>query len=148
MTDDRMAQARAGVQAWWSRSERLLADLAEALGAPVDECRREPSVLLPYLQAYVSRLPLEALDDGLLAQLAAYVARWMIVSFGGDWRVVEVPGTRRELRYVVEVTNPLGERRWVDPFAVAVHELRHPPVEVARMLANAEAVTGMARPAH
>jgi hypothetical protein len=52
MTDERMAAAQAELPAWSAGSERAFVDLAETLGASVPDVRRDPTVLLPYLEEF------------------------------------------------------------------------------------------------
>ncbi len=150
MTDDRITAARAGLPEWTAQAERTFLSLAETLGAPIAESRRDPIVLLPYLETYLSGLPLDELDEddwgALRTQFVAYVAQSLIIRYGAEWSVADDDRSPVRFRYVLERGDPAGERRWVDPFAVVMNEFRARPVEVSRMLATAELALGVGHP--
>ena len=61
MTDKVLNEARAGLAGWAEEVERSFEHLAEVLAAPVPESRRDPALLVPYLDEFLSGLPLDQL---------------------------------------------------------------------------------------
>src|SRR5947209_5276652 len=147
MSDEQLPAEPIDVHEWAAQVEGDVVALAEMLGAPVGDVREDPLVLWPYLQSYVSRLPLDEFEDGdkwrLLTQLSQYLAQTLVVRRGATWRVVEDPDSAVGFRFVIELPNASGEQRTIDPVAVALDEFRRPPIEIARMFANAEVAAGL-----
>lgn len=150
MTNDRMDEARAGLPEWSAEFEQYFIQLAEVLEAPVERCRQDPALLVPYAEAFVSGLPLDELDQEdrvvLRTRMVAYVARLLIAHHGARWDVQEDETRPAGFRYVLRPPNPRPGRSWVDPFAVVMNEFHNRPVEITRMLATAELAIGVAEP--
>lgn len=148
MSDQDIARARAGLPGWASQSHRNFEALVEVLNAPAQRSAEDPLTLLPYLQRYVSELPLDEFEERdwvtLHTDLASFVAEVMVRKHAAAWVVREAPGTPRGFRYVLEVRNPSGTGV-VDPFEVVAAELRSRPIEIIRMVASAELTAGATR---
>ncbi|MCX5376728.1 hypothetical protein [Streptomyces sp. NBC_00091] len=103
--------------------------------------------LIPALQHYVDRLPLEEFEQSdwvtLHADLVSYLAEFLIRRYGASWEVADDPDGPVGYQYVIEATGFDGVVRRVDPFAVVAGEFQELPVEVVRMLATAEYALGL-----
>ncbi|GGM21475.1 hypothetical protein ACFFX1_00545 [Dactylosporangium sucinum] len=138
------AQAREDLPVWASESHQNFEALVRGLDAPAQAVAADPFVLVPYLQAYVSGLPLSEFqqDDWvtLHTDLGSFVAEYMIVKHGARWAIRDAPRSPRGFRYVIETASG-----FVDPFAVVATEFRALPIEITRMIASAELTTGVIR---
>ncbi|MGW5213820.1 hypothetical protein ACWEQO_22120 [Streptomyces sp. NPDC004051] len=127
---------------WIEEGRRAILDIAEMLGVSADAYTADPARLIPYLQNYVSRLPLREFEQPdwmtLHGDLLSYVADFLIRVHGARWIVVEDQSMPHGFRYVIEATGREGGVHRVDPADVVANELKNPPIEVARMLASAE----------
>ena len=145
MSEEDIARARAGLPEWARQSHRNFEALVRVLNAPAEQSAEDPLTLLPYLQRYVSMLPLDQFEQSdwvtLHSDLASFVAEVMVKKHRGQWAVREAPNAPRGFRYVIEVGGGM-----VDPFEVVAHELRARPIEVTRMIASAELTAGVTRP--
>lgn len=147
MTNDRMDQARAGLADWSAEFEQYFIQLAATLGAPVEQCRRDPVRLIPYVEVFLSDLPLDELDQDdqvvLKSRMVACIAQLLITERGARGDVQEDPAVPPGFRYVLRPPDPRSGRSWVDPFAVVINEFRERPIEITRMLATAERAIGV-----
>ncbi|MFF0027877.1 hypothetical protein ACFYS7_06635 [Streptomyces avermitilis] len=127
---------------WIEEGRRTIIDIADMLGVPADVYTRDPSSLIPALQNYVSRLPLNDFEQSdwvtLHSDLMSYVADFLIQRHGARWVVVDDPGASRGYRYVVQAEGLDGELRRIDPAYIVMAEFDSQPVEITRMLASAQ----------
>jgi hypothetical protein len=140
-----MARASApgpDLEQWIEEGRRTVIDVADMLGITPDVYGRDPLSLIPALQNYVSRLPLEEFEQSdwvtLQSDLMAYVADFLVRKHGARWRVAEDSTTPRGYRYVIEAEGRDGETHRIDPMDVVRTEFGNPPIEITRMLASAE----------
>ncbi|MFE7890606.1 hypothetical protein [Streptomyces sp. NPDC057412] len=116
--------------------------MADMLGVSADVYTRDPLSLIPALQNYVSRAPLDEFEQSdwitLHADLMSYVADYLIQKHGASWSVADDSTAPRGYRFVIEATGRDGQIRRVDPFEVASREISSPPIDITRMLAAAE----------
>lgn len=130
------------LERWIEEGSRTILDIADMLGVPPDVYASNPVMLVPYLQNYVSRLPLGEFERSdwatLHSDLLSYVADFLIRVHGAHWVVVEDLTMPGRYRYVIEASGREREVRRVDPADVVANELKDPPVEISRLLASAE----------
>jgi hypothetical protein len=143
------AEDPADVATWASDCRRNFQGLLDMLGVSSQQVAADPFTVVPYLQAYLSELPLSQFerDDwvALHSDLATILAEYMIAKHGAQWVVRDAPRSPRGYRYVLQVNGPLTGDGIVDPFEVVAQEFRTPPIEVIRMLAAAELTAGVTR---
>ncbi|MFC4518059.1 hypothetical protein [Streptomyces ehimensis] len=134
------------ITGWSEGAHRNALALAEMLGVAPEVYSRDPLNLLPALQNYVDRLPLHEFEQGdwitLHTDLTSYLADILIHRCAGAWSVADDPAGPLGFRYVIEAAGRDGERHRVEPDAVVMEEFRHVPVEITRMIANAEVTLG------
>ncbi|MCK1814628.1 hypothetical protein MTQ13_10125 [Streptomyces sp. XM4011] len=140
-----MARASApgpDLERWAEEGRRTILDIADMLGVSAETYCGDPLSLVPVLQNYVSRLPLDQFEQSdwitLHTDLMAYTADFLIRKHGARWRVVDDPAAPRGYRYVIEAEGRDGETRTIDPTDVVRAEFSYPAVEITRMLASAE----------
>lgn len=94
----------------------------------------------------MSRLPLDEFEPDdwvtLHNDLAAYVADVGIREHGASWKVLDDETSPRGFRYVIQGAARDGEAGYVAPFDVVMEEFGNLPIQIARMLANAEVTIG------
>jgi hypothetical protein len=112
------------------------------LGVPPEIYTSDPMSVIPALDDYVSRAPLDEFEESdwitLHLDLASYVADFLIQKYGARWTVVDGPAGTAGFRYVIEATGLDGQTRRVDPIDVVSKEFTNRPIEIVRMLASAE----------
>nr|WP_236070955.1 hypothetical protein [Streptomyces polyasparticus] len=117
------------------------------LSVPESTYTSNPLSLLPALQNYVSRLPLNQFEQSdwaaLHMDLTSYLADALIHLHGVRWVVAEDPSSPRGYRYVIETANSEASAKRVDPADVVMVEFRNLPIEVVRMMASAELSLGL-----
>lgn len=132
----------------WSEEGRLNAlELAKMLGDSIDAYAQDPLTLVPTLQNYVSRLPLEQFEQSdwatLHSDLTSFLADVLVRRHGAAWQIASDPDGPLGFRYVIEAQGLDGNPHRVDPADVVLVEFREPPIEIIRMLANAELTLGL-----
>ncbi|MFH9437297.1 hypothetical protein [Streptomyces rochei] len=136
------AVSASDLQEWVEGERRNIIGMADVLGVSSDTYARDPLSLVPALQDYVSRAPLDEFEQSdwitLHADLMSYVADYLIQKHGASWREVDDPAAPRGYRFVIEATGRDGQTRRVDPFEVVGKEFGNLPIDVTRMLAGAE----------
>jgi hypothetical protein len=139
---------RAGLAGFAEELSGNFESVAKVVGAPVAAAERDPLSVLPFLQVWVSEMPLDEFEEEdwatLHADLVSFLAKVMSVKYGATWVVRESPTSPRGYRYVLRATDARGAAREVDPFEVVAQELQRRPIEVARMLAATELSLGAA----
>ncbi|MFD4943985.1 hypothetical protein ACFVYE_02465 [Streptomyces sp. NPDC058239] len=138
---------RAGVpepdlERWAEEGRQTIIDIADMLGVPPAVYTRDPLNLIPALQNYVSRLPLDQFEQSdwstLHSDLMSYVSDFLIQRHGARWVVVDDSTAPRGYRYVIEAEDRDGVNRKIDPADVVMAEFGNLPIEITRMLASAE----------
>jgi hypothetical protein len=133
---------------WVEGERRNVIGMADVLGVSSDTYARDPLSLVPALQDYVSRAPLDEFEQSdwitLHADLMSYVADYLIQKHGASWSIADDPAAPRGYRFVIEATGRDGQARRVDPFDVVGEEIGSLPIEVTRMLARAELTLNLA----
>ncbi|MEU1179351.1 hypothetical protein ABZ464_17170 [Streptomyces sp. NPDC005820] len=127
---------------------RAMIDVADMLGVPPDVYTRDPLSLIPALQDWVSRAPLDEFEQSdwitLHADLVCYLADILIQRFGARWAVEHDSASPRGYRYVIEAIGRDGQTRQIDPAEIVRMEFAALPIEIVRMLATAELNLGLA----
>ena len=147
MTDPNAA--RAGLADFAQEMARNFESVAKVVEAPLAEADRDPLSVLPYLQVYISQLPLDEFETEdwatLHADVVSFLAKVMTVRYGATWQIRDAPDSPRGYRYVLRATDARGASHEVDPFEVVAQEFQRRPIDVARMLASTELSLGAAR---
>ena len=150
MTDPKTVDnARAGLAEWSAGSRDNFHAVTEVVGAPSGGADRDPISILSYLQRYINELPLDEFEESdwvtLHTDIVSFLAMAMAVERRASWQVRDAPDSTRGYRYVLSAFDAQGNTHDVDPFEVVAQELQHRPIEVARILANAEVSLGAPR---
>ncbi|WP_399087877.1 hypothetical protein ACGH2B_12095 [Streptomyces sp. BBFR2] len=139
-------QARADLEQWAQEAHENVLGIADMLNVPAEQYEQDVLILIGPLQDYVSRLPLDEFEQDdwvtLHSDLAAYVADVGIHEHGASWKVRDDETSPSGFRYVIEGAALDGETSSVDPFDVVMEEFGNLPIQIARMLANAEVAIG------
>ncbi|MGW2647869.1 hypothetical protein ACWC2T_23800 [Streptomyces sp. NPDC001393] len=134
----------AEVLEWAEGAHRNAAGLASVLGVSPERYAEDPLTLLPGLQSYVDRLPLGEFEQSdwiaLHTDLTSYLGDLLVRRHGAIWTKIADANWPVGYRYFVEATGLDGEQRRVEPYDVVMEEFEQLPIEIGRMIANAEAV--------
>ncbi|GGS12012.1 MULTISPECIES: hypothetical protein [Streptomyces] len=130
------------IREWAEQGRRTIIDVADMLGVPPETYTHDPMSLIPALQDWVSRAPLDEFEQSdwvtLHADLMCYLADFLIQKYGARWQVEDDSATHRGHRYVIEATGIDGRTRRIDPAEIVRMEFAALPIEIVRMLATAE----------
>ncbi|WP_431781532.1 hypothetical protein [Streptomyces chumphonensis] len=134
---------------WAEGARKNAAAVAGMLDVSDQAHREDPLAALAALQDYVSRLPLSEFEQSdwftLHSDLVSFLADVLIRRRGAQWNVKADPSVRRGYRYVLQATGLDGAERQIDPYDVVEEEFRHLPIEITRMIANAEVALAVVR---
>lgn len=134
--------SRPDIQEWAEQAHRATVDVADMLGVPPEAYARDPMSLIPALQGWVSRAPLDEFGHpdwlALHEDLLCYLSDFLIRRHGARWRVERDSATSSGYRYVIEATGADGRTRRLDPDRIVRRELAALPIDIVRMLATAE----------
>jgi len=140
--------ARAGLADFAQEMARNFESVAKVVEAPLAEADRDPLSVLPYLQVYISQMPLDEFETEdwatLHADVVSFLVKVMTVRYGATWQIRDAPDSPRGYRYVLRATDARGASHEVDPFEVVAQEFQRRPIDVARMLATTELSLGAA----
>ncbi|MCX0243945.1 hypothetical protein [Streptomyces drozdowiczii] len=118
--------------------------IAAMLGLSEQRHMEDPLIPLPGLQNYVDRLPLAEFEQSdwitLHTDLTAYLGDFTVLRHEATWVDAEDSTSPAGHRWFIEATGLDGNRYRVEPYDVAMEEFEHLPIEVGRLIANAEAV--------
>ncbi|MER6307911.1 hypothetical protein [Streptomyces sp. NPDC001657] len=139
-------QARANLERWAQDAHENMLGIADMLNVPAEQYEQDALILIGPLQGYVSRLPLDEFEPDdwvtLHNDLAAYVADVGIREHGASWQALDDETSPRGFRYVIQGVAHDGEAGYAEPFDVVMEEFGNLPIQIARMLANAEVTIG------
>ncbi|MFI2368543.1 hypothetical protein [Streptomyces sp. NPDC018833] len=131
------------ISSWAEGAHQNAAHLAAMVGVSLDRFETDPLAALPGLQNYVSRLPLEDFEQSdwitLHTDLVSFLGDVLVRHRGGHWSVVDDASSPAGCRFVIEATDLDGNVRQVEPYDVVMEEFEHLPIEIGRLIANAEA---------
>lgn len=129
---------------WAVGAHDRAASVAEMIGIAKDQYTEDPLTLLPGLQTYVDRLPLGDFEQSdwitLHTDLTAYLGDLMVRRHDATWVKFSDSSSPAGYRYLLEATGIDGATHRVEPYDVTMEEFEHLPIEVTRMVANAEGV--------
>jgi hypothetical protein len=140
--------ARDGLADWTAEYDELYLALVDSLEAPA-AAREDPLHLIPSLVTLAREIAADEAsmthDDwiAVMNNFVAFLARFMIVTYGARWDVEPAPSSPAGYWYVLRVADYEGVNGWVDPFGVANREVRRRPIEPVRMLAEVETTAGV-----
>ncbi|MFY4723434.1 hypothetical protein [Streptomyces sp. LaBMicrA B280] len=127
---------------WAEGAHRNAAGLASVLGVSPTQYDEDPLVLLPGLQNYADRLPLSEFEQSdwisLHTDLTSYLGDLLVRRHGAVWVRIDDTHSPAGYRYVVEATGRDGKEYRVEPYDVVMEEFENLPIEISRMVANAE----------
>ncbi|MFF6782792.1 hypothetical protein [Streptomyces sp. NPDC012510] len=136
------------LEEWAEERRRNAIDIADMLGVPAEIYSRDPVSVIPALDDYVSRAPLDEFEESdwvtLHLDLVSFVADFLIQTYGARWLLVDDPASPTGYRFVVEATGRDGLIRRVDPIDVVRAEFANRPLEITRLLASAQLTLGLA----
>ncbi|GHJ27151.1 hypothetical protein TPA0910_15840 [Streptomyces hygroscopicus subsp. sporocinereus] len=139
--------AAAEVLEWADGAHRNAVGLASMLGVAPERYADDALALMPGLQHYVDRLPLGEFEQSdwitLHTDLTSYLGDVLVRRHGAAWKKVDDQSSPAGYRYLIEAEALDGKTRRVEPYDVVMEEFQHLPIDVGRMLANAEAVLGL-----
>ncbi|WAP56958.1 hypothetical protein [Streptomyces sp. S465] len=133
---------------WAEGAHRNVVGLAMMLGVAPARYAEDALALMPGLQHYVDRLPLGEFEQSdwitLHTDLTSYLGDVLVRRHGAAWKRVGDRSSPAGYRYLIETEGRDGQTHRVEPYDVVMEEFQHLPIDIARMLANAEAVLGLA----
>lgn len=137
-TDDKAPRIRE----WRDGNHANARGIADMLGVPPEAYAADPLILIPALQDYVDRAPLDEFEQSdwitFRCDLVSYLADVIIRRHGAAWRIADDPRHPRGYCYVLEARGQEGNIHRVDPFDVITLELREPRIEIVSLIATAE----------
>lgn len=129
---------------WTEGAHRNAASLASVLGLSPERYAEDPLALLPGLQSYVDRLPLGEFEQSdwitLHTDLTSYLGDLLVRRHGAVWTKVDDKSSPAGFRYFVEAVGTDKRNYRVEPYDVVMEEFQNLPIEIGRMIANAETV--------
>jgi hypothetical protein len=129
---------------WTEGAHRNAVGLASVLRVSPERYTEDPLTLLPALQNYVDRLPLNEFEQSdwitLHTDLTSYLGDLLVRRHDAMWVMADDAASPAGFRYLVRATGLDGKTYRVEPYDVVMEEFQHPPIEIGRMIANAEAV--------
>lgn len=142
--DENQSSRAADISEWSNGAHERAAGIAEMFGVTMEDYTENPLSLLPNLQNYVDRLPFNEFEQSdwvtLHTDLSAYLGDLMTIHHGAKWTKVSDPTSPAGYRFLVESRGLNGAVHHIEPFDIVMEEFEHPPIEIGRMIANAEAV--------
>ncbi|MEU2395831.1 hypothetical protein [Streptomyces sp. NPDC007369] len=148
MPDEPLGEMDEDLMSWGREAHLNVLNLASILGVEPERYATDPLVLMPGLQNYADRLPLSEFEQSdwitLHTDLTSYLGDLLVERHGAAWVKVADQNSPTGYRFFVEVTDAGGMIRRVEPFDVVMEEFENLPIEIGRMIANAEAVLGIA----
>ncbi|MFD5128993.1 hypothetical protein [Streptomyces olindensis] len=147
MQDQTPNGAAAELQEWTEGAHRNAAGLASTLGVAPERYADDPLLLLPGLQSYVDRLPLGEFEQsdwiGLHTDLTSYLGDLLVRRHRARWVKQDDSTSPAGYRFFVEAQGLDGKTHRVEPYDVVMEEFENLPIEIGRMIANAEAVLNL-----
>ncbi|MEV1019699.1 hypothetical protein [Streptomyces sp. NPDC050264] len=129
---------------WAEGAHRNARDLAAMVGVAPEQFDADPLALIPRLENYVTRLPLDEFEQSdwitLHSDLTSFLGDVLVRHYNARWIKAPDSDAPAGFRYLVEAEGLDGLTHRVEPYDVVMEEFHHLPIEVTRMLANAEAV--------
>lgn len=137
---------------WTEGAHRNAVGVATMLGVAPERYAEDPLALLPNLQNYVDRLPLSEFEQSdwitLHTDLTSYLGDLLVRRRSAAWRKVTDQSSPAGYRYVIEAKGLDGKMYRVEPYDVVMEEFENLPIEIGRMIANAEVVLHLVSTPH
>ncbi|MEU5811396.1 hypothetical protein [Streptomyces sp. NPDC047718] len=147
MHDETLGGADEDLLSWGREAHFNVLNIASMLGVDAERYAADPLSLIPGLQNYTDRLPLGEFEQSdwitLHTDLTSYLGDLLVQRHGAAWVKVADQNSPTGYRLFVEAKSPGGAIRRVEPFDVVMEEFENLPIEIGRMIANAEAVLGV-----
>ncbi|MBP5891775.1 MULTISPECIES: hypothetical protein [Streptomyces] len=144
--------AAAEVSQWAEGAHGNAAHLAAMVGVTREQFQTDPLASLPGIQNYVSRLPLGEFEQSdwitLHTDLVSFLGDVLVRRRGAHWKKTDDREAPTGYRYVLEATGIDGLTHQVEPYDVVMEEFEHLPIDISRMIANAEAVLSVSSAPH
>ncbi|MFI6863654.1 hypothetical protein ACIBKZ_27820 [Streptomyces sp. NPDC050421] len=148
MQNETPADSASDIAEWALGAHDRAVGIAEMIGVGAERYTQDPLTLLPRLQNYVDRLPLSSFEQSdwitLHTDLTAYLGDLMVRRHNATWVKVSDSSSPVGYRYLIETTGIDGATYRMEPYDVSMEEFEHLPIEITRMVANAEAVLHVA----
>ncbi|MGW2746868.1 hypothetical protein [Streptomyces sp. NPDC001450] len=132
----------AAAEGWAEGALQNARHLASMLSVPSDQFDADPLAILPALENYVSRLPLDEFEQSdwitLHTDLTSFLGDVLVRRRGGTWIKVVDASSPAGFRYLIEAEGLDGDMHRVEPYDVVMEEFQNLPIEITRMIANAE----------
>ncbi|MEU1144127.1 hypothetical protein ACFYO9_14145 [Streptomyces sp. NPDC005863] len=142
MQSETPGQGAAAALEWAEGAHRNACDFATMLGVAPERFEEDTLAILPRLENYVARLPLDEFEESdwitLHTDLTSVLGDFLVRRHGAKWIKVCDAGSPAGFRYFIEVRGFDGKLHRVEPYDVVMDEFHNMPIEVTRMLANAE----------
>ncbi|MFI2430731.1 hypothetical protein [Streptomyces sp. NPDC018693] len=149
MMQEKTPDGSAAILEWTEGAHRNAAGLASVLGVTQERYAEDPLTLMPALQSYVDRIPLNEFEQSdwirLHTDLTSYLGDLLVRRHGATWTKVDDASSPAGYRYLVEATGLDGKTHQVEPYDVVMEEFHNLPIEIGRMIANAEVVLNLTR---
>ncbi|MEV3990250.1 hypothetical protein AB0J57_15215 [Streptomyces sp. NPDC049837] len=142
MQDKTPDEGTEDIEQWAEGAHHNVLGLAGMLGVAPEQYLQDPLALLPGLQNYVDRLPLSEFEQSdwitLHTDLTSYLGDFLARRHEATWRRVADESSAAGYRYIIEAKGLDGNVHRVEPFDVVMEEFENLPIEIGRMIANAE----------
>ncbi|GAA0924414.1 hypothetical protein GCM10009549_45020 [Streptomyces thermoalcalitolerans] len=143
-----MRPREADTRKWAEDRHRNAIEVAGMLGIPPEVYTRDPMTVIPALDDYASRAPLNEFEESdwitLHLDLVSFLADFLTQKYDARWILEDDPEGPVGHRYVIEATGFDGQTHRIDPVDIVRMEFSSPPIEIARLLATAELNLGLA----
>ena len=124
MQDQTPDRATPDVAEWAEGAHHNAADLAAMLGVTHEQFTKDPLALLPGLQNYVSRLPLDQFEQSdwitLHSDLTSYLADVLVRRRNATWQKVDDSSSPTGSRFFIVATGIDGAVHQIEPYDVVM----------------------------
>ncbi|GAA2495578.1 hypothetical protein [Streptomyces gobitricini] len=142
MQDKTPNEVATDVEEWTEGAHHNALGLAAMLGVTTEQYLQDPLSLMPGLQNYVDRLPLSEFEQSdwitLHTDLTSYLGDLLVRRHKAAWKAVSDESSPAGHRYIIEAKGRDGNLYHVEPYDVTMEEFENLPIEIGRMIANAE----------
>ncbi|MFF1460395.1 hypothetical protein [Streptomyces sp. NPDC058330] len=144
MPPENPQQAPPAVSEWAEGAHLNAIELASMLGVASHLYEEDPLAILPGLQNYVNRLPLGEFEQSdwitLHTDLTSYLGDLLVRRHEASWVKENDSTSPTGYRFTIEAEGMNKKTYRVEPYDVVMEEFEHLPIEIGRMIANAEVV--------
>ncbi|MFJ9642836.1 hypothetical protein [Streptomyces sp. NPDC101206] len=147
MHDEALGGVNEVLLSWGREAHFNVLNIASMLGVDAECYAADPLSLMPGLQSYVDRLPLSEFEQSdwitLHTDLTSYLGDLLVERHGAAWGKVADRNSPTGHRFFVEAKSLSGTIHRVEPFDVVMEEFENLPIEIGRMIANAQEALGV-----